>query len=122
MLSVLIGILGISLVFTFIIAIHEFGHLIFMKIFGVKVFKYSICFGKPLISKKIGETEYSLGWIPLGGYVKPLSEESALSFSVFGAILLVAWLGGKISAVFILAPIFFIGGAVLSFKKYKRCR
>lgn len=47
---------------------------------------------------------------------------SALSFSVFGAILLVAWLGGKISAVFILAPIFFIGGAVLSFKKYKRCR
>jgi len=67
----------VVVVFTlgFIIAFHEFCHLIAAKIFGVKVTKYSIGFGKALFGKKIGETQYVISMIPLGGYVKPLSEE-----------------------------------------------
>jgi regulator of sigma E protease len=72
-----LGIIAIILAFCLIIAFHEFCHLIAAKLFGVKVPKYSIGFGKPLASKKIGETEYAIGWILLGGYVKPLSEEEA---------------------------------------------
>ena len=53
-----------------IIAIHEFGHFSLAKLFNVKVLKFSVGFSPTIISKKIGETEYSIGAIPLGGYVK----------------------------------------------------
>ena len=61
-----IGVLGIG----FLVVFHEFGHLIFCKIFGVKVHSFSIGMGPKLIKKKIGETEYSLSAIPIGGYVE----------------------------------------------------
>lgn len=54
----------------FLIAFHEFGHLLFAKLFNVLVPSYSIGFGPRLIKKKIGETEYSISAIPLGGYVE----------------------------------------------------
>lgn len=53
-----------------IIVFHEFGHYLFAKIFNVKVLKFSVGLGPRLLSKKIGETEYALSLIPLGGYVK----------------------------------------------------
>jgi regulator of sigma E protease len=53
---------------------HEFGHFIVAKYFGVGVLKFSLGFGHKLFGKKIGETEYILSWIPLGGYVKLLGE------------------------------------------------
>ncbi len=61
-----LGIAGIA----FVIAFHEFGHLIFCKIFNIKAPSFSIGFGPRLIAKKIGETEYVLSAIPLGGYVE----------------------------------------------------
>ena len=51
------------------IGLHEFGHLIPAKLFGVKVPVWAIGFGPKLFSKKIGETEYSFRLIPLGGYI-----------------------------------------------------
>jgi regulator of sigma E protease len=60
------GILGIGLLIT----IHEFGHFIFCKLFNVKTPSFSIGFGPRLISKKIGDTVFSLSAIPLGGYVE----------------------------------------------------
>lgn len=52
------------------IALHEVGHMLPGKLFGVKVTEYFVGFGKTLWSFRRGETEYGLKAIPLGGYVK----------------------------------------------------
>ncbi|MCK4950893.1 MAG: RIP metalloprotease RseP [Gammaproteobacteria bacterium] len=59
-----------------LIAVHEYGHFWVARKLGVKVLRFSIGFGKPLLSRKSrdGETEYVLAAIPLGGYVKMLDE------------------------------------------------
>lgn len=64
-------ILGILIFF------HEFGHFIVAKLFGVKVLRFSLGFGKKLVGRKIGETEYQISAIPLGGYVKMLGEDQS---------------------------------------------
>ncbi len=60
------------LAFSILIAIHEFGHYITAKWFGCRVEKFYLFFNPwfSLWKKKIGETEYGVGWVPLGGYVK----------------------------------------------------
>ena len=65
----ILGILIVALGIGFSIGWHELGHLIPAKLFGVKVPKYMIGFGPTIFSKKIGETEYGLKLIPLGGYI-----------------------------------------------------
>lgn len=57
-----------------LIFVHEFGHFIVARLSGVGVLKFSLGFGPKIFGKKIGETEYVLSWIPLGGYVKLLGE------------------------------------------------
>lgn len=64
-----------GLLFGFIIFIHELGHFIVAKYFNVKVLKFSIGFGPKVISRRIGETEYMISAIPLGGYVKMQGED-----------------------------------------------
>jgi regulator of sigma E protease len=61
--------------FGVLIFFHELGHFILAKLVGVKVLKFSLGFGPKIIGKKIGDTEYLISAIPLGGYVKPLGEE-----------------------------------------------
>ena len=63
------GIVVIIIGLALSIGLHEFGHLIPAKIFGVRVPNWAIGFGPKLLSKKIGETEYSLRLIPLGGFI-----------------------------------------------------
>lgn len=64
------GFIGALLVLSFLIFFHELGHFLAAKLFGVKVEAFSIGFGKTKILKKqIGDTEYSLRPIPLGGFV-----------------------------------------------------
>ena len=60
-----------------IVLVHEFGHFIFAKMFGVYVYEYSIGMGKRLWSKKPkgSETEYSIRMIPIGGFVRLAGEE-----------------------------------------------
>lgn len=53
-----------------LIFVHELGHFLAAKLCGMKVEKFSIGFPPRLVSKRFGETEYALGLIPLGGYVK----------------------------------------------------
>src|SRR3989337_3503088 len=67
----IVGILGIG----FIIAFNEFGHYIFSRAFVIRVPTFSIGFGPRLLTKKIGETEFTLSAIPLGGYVDLSSPE-----------------------------------------------
>ena len=61
-----------------LVAIHEYGHFLAAKLCNVKVLRYSIGFGKVLVSRKTGhdQTEYCLSAIPLGGYVQLLDERS----------------------------------------------
>ena len=63
------------IVLGIIVFVHELGHFTVAKIFGVGVEKFSIGYPPTMVSKKIGETEYCIGWIPFGGYVKLVGEE-----------------------------------------------
>ncbi len=64
-----------ALGFGFVIFIHELGHFLFAKWAGVKVEVFSIGFGPRLLTRRIGETEYSISLLPLGGYVKMTGQE-----------------------------------------------
>lgn len=64
-----IGILIVLVGLAVSIALHEIGHLLPAKLFGVKVTQYMIGFGKTIWSRKKGETEYGIKMLPLGGYV-----------------------------------------------------
>nr|WP_242659684.1 site-2 protease family protein [Thermostaphylospora chromogena] len=52
------------------IALHELGHLIPAKKFGIRVTQYMVGFGPTLWSRRRGETEYGIKWIPFGGYIR----------------------------------------------------
>ncbi len=71
----LINALKVIFVLGFLVLIHESGHFLVAKLFKVRVNEFSIGFGKKLISKTKGETEYSLRIVPLGGFVSMLGEE-----------------------------------------------
>ncbi|GAB3537101.1 RIP metalloprotease RseP [Pontibacter brevis] len=55
---------------TILVGLHELGHMLAAKWFGMRVEKYAIGFPPKVFGKKFGETEYMLGLIPLGGFVK----------------------------------------------------
>jgi regulator of sigma E protease len=57
-----------------VIIVHEMGHFLFCKIFGIYVKTFSIGIGPKVLRKRIGETEYVLSAIPFGGYVKMAGE------------------------------------------------
>ena len=60
-----------------LVFVHELGHYLVAHWCGVKILRFSIGFGKPLLTWKVGkdQTEWSLSPIPLGGYVRMLDEE-----------------------------------------------
>ena len=63
------------LAFGLLIIVHELGHFILAKINGVRVEEFSIGMGPKIFSIDGKETKYSLGILPIGGYVKMLGEE-----------------------------------------------
>ena len=63
------------LAISFLISFHELGHFLAARSIGVSVTTFSVGFGKTIISKKIGETEYRLSAVPLGGYVSLKGQE-----------------------------------------------
>ncbi len=71
-----ISIIIAVLIFSLIIAIHEFGHFAVAKLCGVKVNEFSIGMGPCLLKKKKGETQYSLRALPIGGYCAMEGEDS----------------------------------------------
>jgi regulator of sigma E protease len=70
----LISLISIIILLGVLIFVHELGHFLAARIGGVGVLKFSLGFGPKIIGKKIGETEYVLSCIPLGGFVKLLGE------------------------------------------------
>ena len=84
-LFMLIG-LGLS------IGLHEVGHLVPAKLFGVRVGQYMIGFGPRLWSKRIGETEYGFKLLPLGGFISmsgmyPASKKAAPASGIFRSLI-----------------------------------
>ena len=68
------GILWALLLFSSMILIHEFGHFLLAKMFNVKVKRFSLGFGPIVFKKLVGETEFAVSMIMLGGYVSMLGE------------------------------------------------
>src|ERR671929_2149809 len=70
----------VAIAFIFIlgsaVVLHEFGHFIVAKLFGIRVETFSVGFGTRLFGKKWGDTDYRVSAIPLGGYVKLGGDES----------------------------------------------
>lgn len=68
----LIKLVQLILALTILVVIHELGHFIFARLFGVRVERFSLFFGKPLLrfKPKRSETEFVVGWLPFGGYVE----------------------------------------------------
>lgn len=107
-----------------LIFVHEFGHFITAKLFGIKVLKFALGFGPKLIGKRYGETEYLICALPLGGYVKMLgeqpdeevsTEQQQRSFSAKAVwkrflVVLAGPLSNLISAVLIFSIVIFITG------------
>lgn len=84
-LFMLIG-LGLS------IGLHEVGHLVPAKLFGVRVGQYMIGFGPRLWSKRIGETEYGFKMLPLGGFISmsgmyPASKNAGPARGIFRSLI-----------------------------------
>ncbi|MCI5220160.1 MAG: RIP metalloprotease RseP [Candidatus Electrothrix sp. LOE2] len=69
------SLISFILVLGVLIFVHELGHFLLAKLFGVRVLKFSLGFGTKLIGKKWGETEYLISAFPLGGYVKMFGEQ-----------------------------------------------
>lgn len=71
-MDIVVQIAQLLLMLSILVVLHEFGHYITAKMFKVRVEKFYLFMdaGFALIKKKIGETEWGIGWLPLGGYVK----------------------------------------------------
>src|SRR5680860_1652142 len=72
---VLTTIILFLLILGAIVFVHELGHFLLAKYHGVKVDEFGIGFPPKIFGVKKGETEYTLNWIPLGGFVKIVGED-----------------------------------------------
>lgn len=121
MISFFINAFKIIFVLGFLVLIHEGGHFLVAKFFKVKVNEFSIGFGKKLVSRKKGETEYSLRAFPFGGFVSMLGEEERSdddrSFSkqkIWKRIAIVA-AGGLVNIIFGLVVYFVLIASIGNF-------
>ena len=82
----LLSILAPVFVFGLVVFVHELGHFVAAKLAGVYAPRFSIGFGPALFKRRVGETEYVLAALPLGGYVRMASrEDEAVAFLEGGA-------------------------------------
>jgi regulator of sigma E protease len=72
----LITIVAFLVALGLLIVFHEYGHYLAARFFDVKVLRFSVGFGRPIVSRRHGpdQTEWALGGFPFGGYVKMLDE------------------------------------------------
>ena len=125
----MLTLLTFILVLGLLIFIHELGHLIAARHVGVRVETFSIGFPPTICGKKIGETEYKVSWIPLGGYVRlfgqnvhdedPEHPENYASKSLFKRLYIL--MGGpamNLLFALICMPVFFM---IVFFRKKNAC-
>jgi regulator of sigma E protease len=76
-----LSLIGFVLVLIPLVVVHELGHFLFAKLFKVKAEAFSVGFGPVVAKRQLGETEFRLSAIPLGGYVKLLGEDPTIELS-----------------------------------------
>src|SRR6201981_2571001 len=59
----------VLLIFNLLIIVHELGHFLAARWRGLHVDKFGVWFGRPIFKRTVGGVEFSLGWIPAGGFV-----------------------------------------------------
>lgn len=73
----LVTIIVFLLILSVLVLVHELGHFITAKIFGIKVEEFGFGLPPRIFGKKFGETVYSVNWLPIGGFVKLYGEDEA---------------------------------------------
>lgn len=75
-MTLLTSLLAFAVAIGVLVTVHEYGHYLAARAMGVKVLRFSVGFGRPLLSRRIGRdrTEFVVAALPLGGYVKMLDE------------------------------------------------
>ena len=115
---------AVSFIFVLgvLIFIHELGHFVVAKKVGIRVHKFSLGFPPNIFSKKVGDTTYCIGLIPLGGYVKMAGEdpsdestgaEHEFSSKTVGQRTLVIFAGpfmNYLLAIFLMIGVLYFGG------------
>ena len=114
--------LSFLFVLGILVFIHELGHFLVAKKVGIKVHKFSLGFPPQIISKKVGDTTYCIGLIPLGGYVKMAGEDpdetSTGAANEFGsktllqrtAVILAGPFMNYLLAIFLMFGVLYFGG------------
>lgn len=77
--SLFVNVAPFFILLGLLIFVHELGHFMVAKFFGVRVETFSLGFGKKLFSFKYGDTTYALSLIPLGGYVKMFGDDPTVT-------------------------------------------
>lgn len=75
--TMILTLITFLLVLSVLVLIHEAGHYFVAKFFKIKVEEFGYGFPPRLWAKKFGETEYSINWLPIGGFVKLFGEDDA---------------------------------------------
>ena len=75
-MTALIYVVSFAFVLGVLVFVHELGHFLAAKRVGIRVLKFQLGFNPTILSYKYGETEYGIGALPLGGYVKMAGEAS----------------------------------------------
>lgn len=73
----LLTIIVFLLILSILVLVHELGHFVMAKIFGIKVEEFGFGLPPRIFGKKFGETIYSINWLPIGGFVKLYGEDEA---------------------------------------------
>ncbi len=73
----LVTVIAFVVILSVLVVVHELGHFLVAKKLGIKVEEFGIGFPPRAFSKKIGETVYSINWLPVGGFVKLFGEDEA---------------------------------------------
>ncbi len=77
-----VTLISFAVILSILVLVHEFGHFLVAKKLGIKVEEFGVGFPPRAFGKKIGETVYSINWLPVGGFVKLYGEDSAGGGSV----------------------------------------
>ncbi|MGI4983823.1 MAG: RIP metalloprotease RseP [Janthinobacterium lividum] len=77
-MELITAVLGFIVALGILVVVHEMGHFTVARLAGVKVLRFSIGFGRPVFQRVARNgTQWSIGWLPLGGYVKMLDERDS---------------------------------------------
>ena len=82
----LITLLAFAFVLGVLIFVHELGHFLAAKRVGIRVLKFQLGFNPTILSFRRGDTEYSIGALPLGGYVKMAGDSPEVEHDEHGNV------------------------------------